>query len=133
MKPKNSSLTTLSNEALCKLRDEIAELLNSRAEALRKQFCQLTGGGSIAIGGDAFDGEKRRRATRRKAAPKYRGPNGEIWTGRGMKPRWLTKAINEGKEPSAFLIDNELKKAAPVKQTQRLRNVHGQAARLAPR
>jgi hypothetical protein len=38
MQPKKSSLTTLSNEALCKLRDEIAALLNSRAEDLRREL-----------------------------------------------------------------------------------------------
>jgi DNA-binding protein H-NS len=127
MQPKNSSFSNLSNEALCKLRDEIADLLNTRAEALRKQFCQLTGGGSIAVVGDDYSGGKRRGATRRKVAPKYRGPNGETWTGRGMKPRWLTKAINEGKQPSDFLIDNALKKTTPVQQTQRLHKVRGHA------
>ena len=43
MVPKKSSLATLSNEALCKLRDEIAELLESRAEALRKELGRVTG------------------------------------------------------------------------------------------
>ena len=133
MQPKKSSFNNLSNEALCRLRDEIAELLNSRAEVLRKQFCQLTGGGSIVNGGDTYSGGKRRRAMRRKVAPKYLGPDGQTWTGRGMHPRWLTKAINEGKQPSDFLIDNALKKTAPVGQTQRLHKVHSQAARLVPR
>jgi DNA-binding protein H-NS len=103
MQPKKSSLTTLSNEALCKLRDEIADVLNSRAEALRKEFYQLTGGASIANGGDANDGG---RAMSRKVAPKYRGPDGQTWTGRGLKPKWLINAINEGKQPDDFLIAN---------------------------
>jgi DNA-binding protein H-NS len=93
---------TLSNEALCKLRDEIAQILNSRAETLRKELDQITDGGSVNGKG------KRRRATSGMIAPKYRGPHGETWTGRGMHPRWLTKAINEGKRPSDFLIDNAL-------------------------
>jgi DNA-binding protein H-NS len=133
MQPKKSSFSNLSNEALCRLRDEIAELLNSRAEILREQFCQLTGGGSIAIVEDTHSGGKRRRATRRTVAPKYRGPEGETWSGRGMHPRWLTKAINEGKQPSDFLIDNTLKKTAPVGQTQRLHKVQSHTARLVSR
>ena len=130
MKPTNSSLTTLSNDALCKLRDEIIELLNSRAEVLRREFNRLTGGSLAIVGGDAYSRGKRRGATRRKVAPKYRGPHGETWSGRGMKPRWLTEAIKQGKQPNDFLIDKELK-TARVEQTRQLRKVHG-AARLVP-
>ena len=105
MQPKKSSLSALTNEALCKLRDEIAELLDCRAEALRRELDQLIGGGgSIADGGDTNGGKKRRRATIRRVAPKYRGLNGETWTGRGMKPRWLAKAMKEGKQLDDFLI-----------------------------
>ena len=98
MQPKKSSLTTLSNEALCKLRDEILTLLNSRAEDLRGELDRLTGG-AVADGGG--NGSK---AKGKKIAPKYRGPDGDTWTGRGMKPRWLTSAMKEGKKPEDFLI-----------------------------
>jgi len=104
MPPKKSSLETLSNEALCKLRDEIAQLLNSRAESLQREINQLTGGASAAS-------RTRRSGTIRKVAPKYRGPNGETWSGRGLKPRWLTTAMNEGKELQDFLIDVPKKRA----------------------
>jgi DNA-binding protein H-NS len=103
MQPKKSSLTTLSNEALCQLRDEIAALLNSRAEDLRKELDRMTGG-LVANGGDGNHRENSSKTTRKKIVPKYRGPDGETWTGRGMKPRWLTSAINEGKQPDDFLI-----------------------------
>jgi DNA-binding protein H-NS len=98
MQPKKASLTTLSNEALCKLRDEIAALLNSRAEDLRRELDRLTGG-AVADGGG--NGSKTKG---KKIAPKYRGPDGDTWTGRGVKPRWLTSAMNEGKKPEDFLI-----------------------------
>jgi DNA-binding protein H-NS len=103
MQPKTSSLTTLSNEALCKLRDEIAALLNSRAEDLRRELNQLTGGG-VAQGGETNGGGGAPKAMRKKAAPKYRGPDGDTWTGRGMKPRWLASAMKEGKKLEDFLI-----------------------------
>jgi DNA-binding protein H-NS len=41
----------------------------------------------------------------RKVPPKYRGPSGEIWAGRGAKPRWLVAAMKGGKELDDFLID----------------------------
>jgi DNA-binding protein H-NS len=106
MIPKKSSLETLSNEALCKLRDEIAQLLNSRAESLQREIDHLLGGASAA-------NRTRPSGTIRKVAPKYRGPNGETWSGRGLKPRWLTTAMNEGKELHDFLIDASKKKAFP--------------------
>jgi DNA-binding protein H-NS len=99
MVPKKSSLSTLSNEALCKLRDEIAELLENRADALRKELDRVTGG-EITVRGD-----KMPRARRRKATPKYQGPDGETWAGRGVRPRWLTGAIQAGKKLEDFLIE----------------------------
>jgi DNA-binding protein H-NS len=103
MQPKKSSLSTLSNEALCNLRDEIAALLESRAEGLRKELDLLSAGVVTRIGG-ANGRENGSRAPRKKLIPKYRGPDGQTWTGRGMRPRWLTSAINEGNQPKDFLI-----------------------------
>jgi DNA-binding protein H-NS len=40
----------------------------------------------------------------KKAQPKYRGPNGETWAGRGLAPRWLTALEKKGKKRESFLI-----------------------------
>lgn len=37
-------------------------------------------------------------------APKFRGPNGETWSGRGLTPRWLTALVAEGKTKESFAI-----------------------------
>lgn len=37
-------------------------------------------------------------------APKYRGPNGEVWSGRGLTPKWLAALIAEGKQKEQFAI-----------------------------
>lgn len=37
-------------------------------------------------------------------APKYRGPNGETWSGRGLKPRWLAAQVALGKSKEEFAI-----------------------------
>ncbi|WPL83377.1 H-NS histone family protein [Bordetella hinzii] len=38
------------------------------------------------------------------AAAKYRGANGEEWSGRGRMPQWLSKAIEQGKKNEDFAI-----------------------------
>jgi DNA-binding protein H-NS len=111
MVPKKSSLDNLSNQALCKLRDEIAEVLKSRAESLQREIDRLVGPTSTA--------HDHRRGLRKgqKIAPKYQGPHGEKWSGRGLKPRWLTAAMSEGKRLEDFLIDAPKKNGMPKKNS----------------
>jgi len=37
-------------------------------------------------------------------AAKYRGPNGETWSGRGLTPKWLAALLEQGKTKDDFLI-----------------------------
>lgn len=37
-------------------------------------------------------------------APKYRGPGGETWSGRGLTPRWLSALIAQGRSKEEFAI-----------------------------
>ena len=37
-------------------------------------------------------------------APKYRGPNGETWTGRGLMPKWLSALVAQGQSKESFAI-----------------------------
>ncbi len=39
-----------------------------------------------------------------KVAPKYRGPNGETWSGRGVMPRWLATLVAQGQTRESFAI-----------------------------
>ena len=39
-------------------------------------------------------------------AAKYRGPNGETWSGRGLTPRWLSALVAQGKTKEEFAIQN---------------------------
>lgn len=48
-----------------------------------------------------------RRAAKKSAgsvAPKYQGPNGETWSGRGLMPRWMATLVAEGKSKEDFAI-----------------------------
>jgi DNA-binding protein H-NS len=37
-------------------------------------------------------------------APKYRGPNGETWSGRGLTPKWLASLVAAGGTKEQYLI-----------------------------
>jgi DNA-binding protein H-NS len=37
-------------------------------------------------------------------AAKFRGPNGETWSGRGLSPRWLTTLVEQGAKREDFAI-----------------------------
>ncbi len=39
-----------------------------------------------------------------KVAAKYRGPQGETWSGRGSMPRWLVDLVAQGKTRESFAI-----------------------------
>jgi DNA-binding protein H-NS len=37
-------------------------------------------------------------------AAKYRGPNGETWSGRGLTPKWLAALLAQGQSKESFAI-----------------------------
>ena len=43
----------------------------------------------------------------RKIDPKYRGPAGELWTGRGVKPRWVREALDAGEDIELYRIRSD--------------------------
>lgn len=52
---------------------------------------------------------KAAKPSKRSAQPvaaKYRGPNGETWTGRGLTPKWLASLVAQGQAKESFLIAN---------------------------
>ena len=38
-------------------------------------------------------------------AAKYRGPNGETWSGRGLTPKWLAALIAQGQTKESFAVN----------------------------
>ena len=51
-------------------------------------------------------GSKGKQKTKKATvlAAKYRGPNGETWSGRGLMPRWLTALVAQGKKKEEFAV-----------------------------
>ena len=35
---------------------------------------------------------------------KYKGPQGETWTGRGLAPRWMTALVSQGHTKEQYLL-----------------------------
>ena|SRR5262245_33630117 len=91
------NLASMSVDALLQLREDVDRALSSRAGDLQRQLAAL----GKDVGGRGR-GSVLRGTT---VAPKYRGPGGETWAGRGAMPRWMAAAIKEGKTREDFLID----------------------------
>ena len=47
---------------------------------------------------------KKIKGSTNTVAAKYRGPNGETWSGRGLTPRWLSTLLAQGQSKAAFAI-----------------------------
>jgi len=109
------NLSTMDVQSLMDLRKRVdARLLECRAE-MEKQLEKmdaLVGGRRVVRGrGSVLKG--------RKVPPKYRGPSGETWAGRGAKPRWLVAAIKGGKKLDDFLIDKSERKGRRKRRSKR--------------
>jgi DNA-binding protein H-NS len=108
---------------LLQLRDEIETALNGRIaierEELQSKMTELAAlerKRSKTLGRKVGKPKTRKRSAAgrkrkphplkgQKAKPKYRGPKGETWAGRGLAPRWLTDLENKGKKREQFLIE----------------------------
>lgn len=120
------NLRGMDVDALLSLRAEIDKKLSEKRGELEQQLSRLglennSGGHARAARGW---GSGRRSAMKgRKVAPKFRGPGGETWAGRGARPRWLTALIKEGRKIDEFAI-NKLavaRKGTVAKKSRRKR------------
>jgi len=112
------NLRGMGVDALLSLRAEIDKKLGEKRSELEQQLSRLS------VESDGGQGRGRRSAMKgRKVAPKFRGPGGETWAGRGARPRWLTALIKEGRKIDEFAI-NKLavaRKGTVAKKSRRKR------------
>src|SRR6516165_12057016 len=101
------NLSEMSVEALMDLRKRVDQMLFERRAEIEKRLERMDR--AIAVAGSR-GGQGRSALKGRKVPPKYRGPSGETWAGRGARPRWLVAAIKGGKKLDDFLIDKGRKK-----------------------
>jgi len=108
------SLSGMTVEALMDLRKRVDGMLLERRAELQKQLERIAVVGGRRVvrgGGSALRG--------RKVPPRYRGPSGETWAGRGARPRWLVAAIKGGKKLDDFLIDKSARKGRRKRRSKR--------------
>ena len=109
------SLSRMTVEALMDLRKRIDETLHKHRAELEQQLERIAVVGGRRVvrgGGSALRG--------RKVPPRYRGPSGETWAGRGARPRWLVAAIKGGKKLDDFLIDKSARKGRRKRRSKRV-------------
>jgi DNA-binding protein H-NS len=103
-------------DALLALRAEIDTHLADRRRDLEKQLSRLgVGGGRAPVEGRAGRGRRGSSLKGIKVAPKYRGPEGETWAGRGAQPRWLTALLKQGHKIDEFAVSRGRSKKGPRK------------------
>jgi len=97
------SLSSMSVDALLKLRLEIEQVLTRRAAQLRNELSKLSGTRG-KVSSHPLAG--------RKAPIKYRDKAGNTWAGRGAQPRWLREKIKGGAKLADFAVDKSKKRRA---------------------
>ncbi len=109
------NLSGMTIEALMDLRERVDGMLVERRAAIEQQLERMDK--VIALAGGARAGGSGLKGT--KVPPKYRGPSGETWAGRGARPRWLVAAIKSGKKIDDFLIDKSAGKGRKKRRSKR--------------
>jgi DNA-binding protein H-NS len=121
-------LDAMSMAELRQLRDEVQTALSGKIQMERQELQEKldelerleigsvaleTGRPDIAsnsprrrkrLSGNGIGAKGKSSLAGRKVEPKYRGPNGETWAGRGQAPRWLTELEASGSSRESFLI-----------------------------
>ena len=112
------SLKNMDVNELLTLRADVEKMLVEQGRDLQRQLALLGRGTAKRPGRPAGKVGRTSAMKGVKIAPKYRGPGGETWAGRGATPRWLSALLNEGHSIEEFLIgaSRKGKSAASKKQ-----------------
>ena len=95
--------------ALAQLRDQMAAY-GITAEELSRPAPKARAKASLAK--PAIPPKSKKPAVTSPA--KYRGPQGQAWSGRGNTPRWLNDLLVDGKTREDFLISSEAAASSSV-------------------
>ena len=114
---RTASLSSMSVNALLKLREDIGKVLSGKVDQLKTQLSLL--------GGEVDTGQRGRRSGMkgRKVPAKYRDKEGNTWAGRGAQPVWLREKLKAGAKLEDFGVQKTAaaRKASPRKAKKRRR------------
>jgi DNA-binding protein H-NS len=97
-----SKFSSMSVIELVARRDELNEHLVKRRKTLETEMAHLNN--SINGGKKVTSTSKRSPMAGIKVKPKYRGPKGETWAGRGVHPTWLAALLKDGHKIEEYRI-----------------------------
>ena len=115
-----ANLKNMDVDALLELRGEVDRRLIEQERDLKRQL-GLLGEGRRRPGRPAVRAGRASSLRGVKVPPKYRGPEGETWAGRGATPRWLAALIKRGHSIEDFAIAAKSSKSAKVRVRKRRR------------
>ncbi|PXW98167.1 DNA-binding protein H-NS [Sphaerotilus hippei] len=97
------------DEQTAQLEKQIAETLRAERTGVINQIKTLMADHGVTLADLGAKAGKPVKApagdVTRKVAPKYRDPNtGETWSGRGLKPKWLSAALETGRTLDEFAV-----------------------------
>jgi DNA-binding protein H-NS len=99
---------------LIEIQNQIEKLQKQASEIKAQEFdktvqdilAKMTAYGITLKDLDVVKGRVRKAAPAgsKSAAAKFKGPNGETWSGRGLTPRWLSALVAQGHSKEEFAI-----------------------------
>ena len=105
-----TALERLTPARLSEVIDAVGEKRRAKEAEVKEAFIAEIRERALEMGlsFDALVGARRTRAgAGQPITPKYRGPGGETWSGRGRQPRWLSELEASGHEKQEFRIEKE--------------------------
>jgi DNA-binding protein H-NS len=110
-KQTTANFSTYSLPELLEVMAHIESAIQSRQaqeiEKLRAKVSETAQAFGLSVEevmGVSHNGRRLTKHARGKQPAKYRGPNGEEWSGRGPSPRWMKPLLVKGKTKEDFLI-----------------------------
>jgi DNA-binding protein H-NS len=105
------NLSSVSVDALLKLRDEVEKALSRRAKELHDQLSRLGRAPALRGGRSTLKGQK--------VPVKYRDKSGNTWAGRGAQPVWLREKLKAGAKLEDFAVQKTVASSRESKKQRR--------------